>query len=363
MKIICPLHGIFEQTPNNHLKGQGCPQCAHRSTKYDIREIIEKLKAIYGNAIDYEKDITYSGNKKNMTLYCVKHGYFTKNARLILQGHGCPECSTSKRRESKISNKDAFIAKAKTIHNDKYIYDKTEYVHSREKVIITCPIHGDFTQTPNSHLNGSGCPKCASENRSHNQRITEEEVIRRFNEKHSGKYLYDSLEYDNIHDFIDVICPIHGKYTQMLKLHMMGHGCPKCNQSHSEKEIERILTENNIKYIYQYKRIEFGRKSIDFYLPDFNIAIECQGIQHFKPINFGGNMNPIKNYDYTINNDIIKHNICEQIGIKLLYFLYNVKNIDKNIILKDFNRRNLYNEHNLIDSTEKLLSKIKERII
>ena len=27
VKIICKEHGIFEQTPNNHLKGQNCPIC------------------------------------------------------------------------------------------------------------------------------------------------------------------------------------------------------------------------------------------------------------------------------------------------------------------------------------------------
>ena len=55
-----------------------------------------------------------------------------------------------------------FIAKAKDKYGDKYNYDKVEYLHSKSKVIITCPEHGDFLQSPNQHLKkrGTGCTKC-----------------------------------------------------------------------------------------------------------------------------------------------------------------------------------------------------------
>ena len=361
VRIICPIHGIFEQTPSNHLKGQNCPKCSHRNSKYSKEEIIDRLKRIYGNDIDYNKHISYDGNEKDMTLYCVRHGYFTKNARLVLQGHGCLKCSINKRRKSKTCEKEKFILKAREIHGNKYIYDDVEYTHSRTKVTIICPIHGKFEQTPNSHLNGSGCPKCASDNRGHNQKIKEEELIRRFNEKHSGKYTYGNLKYNNIYDNIEICCPVHGKYHQMIKLHMSGYGCPKCNQSHSEKEIERILKENNLNYIYQYRCNELRYKSLDFYLPEYNTAIECQGIQHFRPTNFGKDMDINKTYDYIINNDNVKFNICKKIGIKLLYFIYDIKNMNKQTILDKYNTNHLYNEHNLIDNTEELMIKIKER--
>ena len=63
----------------------------------------------------------------------------------------------------KSSTTAEFVEKSKTTHGDKYQYDKTSYIRAQVKVCITCPKHGDFYQTPNSHLNGNGCPKCGGE--------------------------------------------------------------------------------------------------------------------------------------------------------------------------------------------------------
>lgn len=54
-----------------------------------------------------------------------------------------------------------FIEKGTQLHNDKYDYSKVEYINSRTKVKIICPVHGEFEQLPSSHLQGNGCPKCA----------------------------------------------------------------------------------------------------------------------------------------------------------------------------------------------------------
>jgi hypothetical protein len=59
---------------------------------------------------------------------------------------------------------EEFIKKANEVHFNKYNYDKTEYKHSLSRVIITCPIHGDFTQLPARHLFGEGCPECKRDN-------------------------------------------------------------------------------------------------------------------------------------------------------------------------------------------------------
>ena len=49
---------------------------------------------------------------------------------------------------------------AAAAHSSFYSYDNVEYKNSNTKVLITCPVHGDFSQTPHDHLSGSGCPKC-----------------------------------------------------------------------------------------------------------------------------------------------------------------------------------------------------------
>ena len=70
-----------------------------------------------------------------------------------------------------------FIKRSNTIHNNKYDYSKTIYVKASEKVIITCPIHGDFEQTPNNHFAGKGCPNCGTLRTSTSKVITNDERL------------------------------------------------------------------------------------------------------------------------------------------------------------------------------------------
>ena len=56
--------------------------------------------------------------------------------------------------------KEEFIEKARQVHGDKYDYSKVEYKNNKTKICIVCPIHGEFWQRPNDHLNGRGCDKC-----------------------------------------------------------------------------------------------------------------------------------------------------------------------------------------------------------
>lgn len=72
----------------------------------------------------------------------------------------------------------------------------------------------------------------------------------------------------------------------MPNKHLSGHGCPKCRSSRLEQETEMLLKKYNIKYETQ-KRFNWlitekmGKMSLDFYLPIYNVAIECQGEQHY----------------------------------------------------------------------------------
>lgn len=79
---------------------------------------------------------------------------------LISGKRGCPKCGISRRGQYKKLTTEDFIQKSNQIHNNYYNYDKTIYELSSQKVIITCPMHGDFEQTPNHHLSGEGCPIC-----------------------------------------------------------------------------------------------------------------------------------------------------------------------------------------------------------
>lgn len=123
-----------------------------------------------------------------------------------------------------------FIAKAKDKYGDKYSYDKVEYLHNKSKVIITCPEHGDFMQSPNQHLKkrSTGCTKCGIEKRRKSKTYTTEKFISKAKVKHSNFYDYSFVEYSHNSDKVHIVCPKHGKFTQAAYVHLYGQGCPEC---------------------------------------------------------------------------------------------------------------------------------------
>ena len=154
IKIKCKKHdNFFYQTPAEHLRGKnGCNFCT-RNPKIDTEFFINKSKEIHGDKYDYSKSV-YIDSKTKIEIVCKEHGSFF----MLPNNHykqNCPSCFDEKR----FSNNLNFINKSKEIHN-KYEYTNINYINSKEKVNILCPIHGEFNQRPNDHLNGKGCPKC-----------------------------------------------------------------------------------------------------------------------------------------------------------------------------------------------------------
>jgi len=158
VKIICPIHGIFEQIPNNHIsKKQGCPLCSYDNKKLDYYSTLEKLKIIHNNKYDYSLNTIIESTNK-LKIICSIHGEFKQKLHIHMDGHGCPKCGTNKITKTE----NIFIEESNLIHNNKYDYSLVDYKNAYTKVKIICPIHGEFLQTPQSHLNGSGCPICKS---------------------------------------------------------------------------------------------------------------------------------------------------------------------------------------------------------
>jgi very-short-patch-repair endonuclease len=212
--------------------------------------------------------------------------------------------------------KESFIEKAYKVHGDKYDYSLVKYTSSKVKVKIVCTEHGEFLQSPNMHLLGSGCSICNSkkpkgfnktpkntfilkanlkhknkydytlarfnslndkikiicpehgvflqEANSHlkgagcswcsgNKKRTKKSFILKANKVHNNKYNYCLTNYINNQSKVEIICATHGSFMQTPASHLSGTGCPSCSESKAEKKISNILLENNIKYIPQYK--------------------------------------------------------------------------------------------------------------
>jgi hypothetical protein len=153
VKIVCKEHGIFEQTPNNHLLGQGCPKCDF-SVKLNTNDFIKKCINIHKNKYDYSL-VDYKNSNSMLHIICEKHGTFKQYAKNHLAGYGCQICAGNKKPTT-----DEFIEKSNIVHNFRYDYSNTFYSKALSKVKIICREHGEFEQTPNKHLNGRGCQIC-----------------------------------------------------------------------------------------------------------------------------------------------------------------------------------------------------------
>ena len=217
----------------------------------------------------------------------------------------------------------SYIKKAKLKHGSLYKYNHLNYISMEEKVIITCNIHGDFSQNAKEHLRGSGCPICGMEKFTSSRLLTTKEFIDKSIIKHSNKYDYTLTKYVNSSSKVIIRCIVHGNFEQIANDHLNGCGCPKCNISKGENYIMNFLDEHNIEYIHQMKFSDCKYKSplpFDFYLSEYNMCIEYDGEQHFKSIEYWGGEKGLENRK---RNDNIKNKYCEDNNIKLLRIAYN----------------------------------------
>jgi hypothetical protein len=154
VKIICSEHGVFEQKPNNHLKGRGCRHCAGIA-KGTTEAFIAKAKEVHGDNYDYRL-VDYVNAYTKVKIICSEHGVFEKTPSNHLNGQGCSHCAGKAK-----GTTGTFIAKARQVHGGRYDYGLADYVNAHTKVKIICPEHGVFEQAPTGHLAGQGCRRCA----------------------------------------------------------------------------------------------------------------------------------------------------------------------------------------------------------
>ena len=135
-----------------------------------------------------------------------------------------------KEKEERLSKaKQYVIEKFREVHGDFYNYDKVVYNRNDEKVIITCPVHGDFPQAPAGHKKGEKCPSCSLEKRSSNRiEKTKSNLIEDFKKVHGNRYNYDKVVYEDSKKNVIIVCPIHGDFPKTPNSHKAGKGCHKC---------------------------------------------------------------------------------------------------------------------------------------
>jgi len=176
---------------------------------------------------------------------------------------------------SKIINTDIFIEMARKVHGDLYDYSCTKYCKSRQKVDIVCKIHGAFSQTPNSHLNGKGCKLCSDKTNGEKLRSNNTEFISKSIYIHGDKYDYSNVEYKTNSSLVEIICPIHGSFIQKAAVHLCGNGCFKCGiekrANSSRSNLYEFIEKSNLihknKYSYELSEYTNARNKIKIICP------------------------------------------------------------------------------------------------
>lgn len=194
--------------------------------KLTTEEFIAKARAIHGDRYDYSK-AEYMGNKKQACIICPEHGDFWQTPDVHCKGHGCPLCANEATAIRLRKTLDKAILDFVKVHGDKYDYSEVEYSGAFKDVIIICPKHGRFLQSPTNHLAGHGCPKCSADDTKVRQNKSHL-FLDRAKAVHGDLYDYSKVVYKSIIDPVVIICKKHGSFEQTPVNHLSGRGCPKC---------------------------------------------------------------------------------------------------------------------------------------
>lgn len=326
--VKCEKGHIFEIRPNDLMNGYGCNICGG-TKKMNNDDFIKKANKIHNGYFSYEHTFLKNVNSK-VIVTCPIHGDIEVKANNHLNGANCRFCSKEKithkisrlqkvNSSTKKLSSDDFKQKLYNKWGEKYtVKDNEEYIKNNVPIMIICKEHGEFPITPNHILSGQGCPICSK-----NKKKTREEIIQCIKKAQPySDYDFSKVVYRNIHTPIELKCNKCGTtfFNSPSNLIFYKNGCQGCNQSSIENEIEYILQDNKITYEKQktfgwlkYKRL----LRLDFYLPDYKLAIECQGIQHFKEIVFGNNRTCLKEDTF---KDNLKRKLCKENNVNILYY-------------------------------------------
>jgi G:T-mismatch repair DNA endonuclease (very short patch repair protein) len=234
IEIGCPEHGWFFQTADLHRRGKGCLACrpnrAGESQKRTMREtLIDRFRAVHGNRYDYSK-VKYVDATTPVTILCPEHGEFLQTPNSHKRGSGCLKCAYTKNGADKAALVKAELhQRFRDVHGDRYDYSRVEYVGRSTKVTIGCQEHGWFQQTPSSHWEGHGCPKCADIERGLAKRAAARaNILKKFHAMHADKYDYSEFVYTRSDEKATIVCRVHGPFLQTPRMHARGNGCPAC---------------------------------------------------------------------------------------------------------------------------------------
>lgn len=224
-----------------------------KSLSYYKEYFLNRACDMHGDKFVYNMDEFISMTRHKISIICPIHGKFMQVPCKHLGKFGCIYCFYDS-----LNKKDEFIDRANKIHNNFYKYDKIEYKNQYTKIVITCILHGDFTQTPDNHLNDHGCPQCGRISRAAKISRGNKNFIERSSIIHNYKFDYSKVLYKNGSTKVIIICPEHGQFEQRPDCHLNGNGCDKCSSSYKYTADSYIRKAKEIHgEFYNYDKINY----------------------------------------------------------------------------------------------------------
>lgn len=328
---LCKKHNVkWMAYPNNILKGQGCIECGkdkYHDKRCKKHEDYVKELTIKNPTVEVIEE--YIDSHTPILHRCLVHDtYWDLQPANALRGDGCWKCRNEKLRDILIKTHEDYMQELSIKNPNVEVIGR--YMGHQIKTLHHCLIHDEYWETiPSNALKGCGCRKCLGEKISEKCCKTHEQYVKDVEEINPDVEVVG--QYINAKTPILHKCKIDGyEWMAIPFIILAGYGCPQCNESSGERQVRQWLNKHNIKYEYQ-KPFKDCRDILplpfDFYLPDFNIAIEYQGGQHYKPVErFGGE----EKFKLQQKHDNIKRQYCKNNNIKLLEIPY-FKNVEEEL--------------------------------
>ena len=292
--VVCPVHGEFKIRPRTLLSGEkgqkphGCWRCNNLIPPYEKELTLDTFKnrmhELYGDKYTFVWS-DFKNKYSQVRFTCKQHGKQQRSARVLLEGKGCEYCN------GKLWPPD-WIKNARAVHGDKYEYDDSRPPRlTSDYIRYKCPVHGWQETRYDCHvLQGHGCALCAGVLTKMPVEERKQIWIKKCKKRFPGKYSYRDVVYVNNDTPVKIYCKEHHiTFETTPDTHLRGSGaCPLCTRSVGEVEIFKWLSEHAIPFetqkVIPNENMFCKRQYLvaDFYLPDLNLIIEMNGLQHYQ---------------------------------------------------------------------------------
>ena len=293
--IICKKHGVFYQDRANHLHGHKCPKCRHEKMFITTEEFIRRSNIVRNYKYDYSKSVYVRNNIKVKIVCPIHGEFEQIPVSHMTQGYGCPKCKIETIANKRRLTMERFLEVSRSVHGDKYDYSKVvlgDVATRRQHVTIICPIHGEFKQQPAKHMDGDNCPKCSGKYQMTTEEFKDVihsiygdryDTSKTVYTRKDGKCIIGCPVHGFVKNSIESLrrgagCNLCNSSTgeNLVSVYLDKVGI----------KYEREYCINNFgdKNRYRY----------DFYLPTLNIVIEFHGRQHYEAIDYFGGVEGFK---------------------------------------------------------------------